>query len=373
MAAGVIAATLLGCGSSGTSGGEKSGVVLPTPGKTNEAGRATSASDDQVLAEINGIKLTESQFKPILYRARGLDTLLMVVQRDMARAEAEKNNITISPADVTEERKITLVSAFPDAKEEDYEQALKQLLSQQRVSDAEFAILMEYNAYLRAIVKRAAGTGVTEDAVKNEFNSLYGERIEVRDIALNNLQEVAEAKALLEDPKNPMPFEEVARKMSRIPGIDKGGLLPPFARTSPGYNPVFTAAAFAMQPGQVSSDLIQDKGFYHILKVERRIAPIAVKFEDVKESVREELVRRRAATLMSAKRQELGQLALRELRILEPAMKAEFDARVAAANPKPVEKEKLIKELEANQKERERAATTQTSAPAPTSSPSSQP
>ena len=140
--------------------------------------------------------------------------------------------------------------------------------------------------------------------------------------------------------------------MSRLPSRENGGLLPPFARTSPGYNPVFTAAAFALPVGTVSEDLIQDKGFYHILKVERRIGVTVVKYEDVKDSVREELVRRRAAALMGTKRIELGQKALKNLHILEPSMKAEFEARVAAANPKPVEKDKLIKELDAIEKEK---------------------
>jgi hypothetical protein len=370
-AAGTVALSLfgLGCGASDkpASSGERPGVVVPRNGNTIDNSRSTpQASDDQVLAEIDGVKLTESQFKPILYKAKGLDVLLMIVQRNMAKAEAAKEGLTISPADIEAEKNITLQQAFPDAKEEDYEQALRQLLAQQRVSEIEFSILMEYNAYLRAVVKQATTAGITEEAVRNEFNSLYGERVIVRDIALNNLQEVAEARALLEDPEKPMPFDQVARRMSRLPSREEGGLLPPFARTSPGYNPVFVTAAFALEPGKVSTDLIQDKGFYHILKAERRIEPTVVKYEDVKESVREDLIRRRAAGLMSVKRREYGQHALRDLRIIEPAMAAEFAARVEAANPKPVEKEKLIEELDAIEKEKQAAGST--TAPAATQS-----
>lgn len=350
-----VLATLSGCTPSPKpqSSGERPGVIIPNAnGRSSDAARTSPASDDQVLAEIDGIKLTESAFKPVLYKAAGLDVLLMIIQRDMAKAEAGKHGITISPADVNEEKRITLASAFADAKEEDYEQALRQLLAQQNVSETEFGVLMEYNAYLRALVKPVAASGLDDAAVRNEFNSLYGERVEVRDIALNNLQEFATAQRLLNDPENPKSFEEVARLMSRHPSASNGGLLPPFARTSPGYNPVFTEAAFALEPGKVSTDAIQDRGFYHILKVERRIEPTVVKYEDVKDSVREDLVRRRAAALMAGKRLELGQRALQNLRILEPTMKAEFDARVAAANPKPVEKEKLVKELNAIEEEK---------------------
>lgn len=361
-AASLTSIVFIGCASSPQSGasGERPGVVVPSGSSSGSNGTALSGGDS-VLAEIDGVKLTDAQFKPILYKSGALDVLLMVIQREMAKAEAGKAGITISPADVEAEQKLTLAAAFTNAKEEDYDQALKQLLAQQHVSETEFGILMEYNAYLRALAKPVALANISEESVKAEFNSLYGERVEIRDIALNNLQEVAEAQRLLNHETNPVPFEEVARRMSRLPSSSNGGLLPPFARTSPGYNPVFTAAAFALEPGTVSTDPVQDKGFYHIIKVERRIEPTVVKYEDVKASVRESLVERRAATLMQARRLELAQHALRNLNILEPSMKAEFAARVAAANPKPAEKEKIVKEL--NAIEKEPPATEPTTAP----------
>ncbi len=352
IAAGWVAVSILsGCGSSPKPSGEQPGVVVPSDGHSSDSMAGTS-TNDAVLAEIDGIKLSEAQFKPILYKASGLDILLMVIQREMAKAEAGKEGITISPADVDAEKKLTLANVFTSGKEEDYEAALKQFLAQQHVSDTAFSILMEYNAYLRAMVKRAAASNITEESVKAEFNSLYGERVEVRDIALNNLQEVATAQRLLSDPTAPLPFEEVARRMSRLPSAQDGGRLPPFARNSPLYSSVFSEAAFALAPGTVSTDPVQDKGYYHIMKVERRIEPTVVKYEDVKGSVREELIARRAAALMSNKRMELGQHALKSLRIFEPTMRAEFESKKAAANPKPVEKDKLIKELDAIEKNR---------------------
>lgn len=358
-------ALLSGCASEPKPSGERPGVVVPSPGNGGDVGR-TTGSDDQVLAEIGGVKLTESQLKPVLYKAYGLDVLLKVIQLNMAKADAAKMGITVSPADVVNERNMTLDLAFgKEAKPEDYPELLKQLLAQQRVSEAEFDVVMEVNAYLRAMVKPIAMQEITEAAIREKFNSEYGQRVEVRTIAVNNLQDVADVQRRLNDKNNPITFEALARQVSKVASAQDGGLLPPFSRAAPGFSPVFIEAAFALEPGQVSSDPVQDKGYYHVIKLEQKFEPRAVKYEDVKESVRDSLIRQRQSGLMAAKRTEMAQRALRDLQINEPAMKADFAARLAAANPKPVEKSQLMKELDAIKKDVD-AATRPATKPSPT-------
>ena len=53
----------------------------------------------------------------------------------------------------------------------------------------------------------------------------------------------------------------------------------------------------ALQPGEVS-DPVQAEGAYHLIKLEKRIAPKAVKFEDVKESIRKDLTERVVQAVM---------------------------------------------------------------------------
>jgi parvulin-like peptidyl-prolyl isomerase len=378
---------LVGCkaGPSST-GGETPGVV--TPSRTSDrasgndvAGSASASgprSADRVLAEVQGVKVTEGQLLPVLYGGPGLDVLMKVVQMNLAVELAARSGVTISPADVQAERSLTLSLAFPDQDPEDYEQLLSQWLQQQRVTPPEFDVLMRTNAALRAIVKGAAAE-VTDQAVRNEFNSLYGERVRVRHIAVSNLQEVAEVQRRLRGdpsalpPVPPQPFEAVARAMSqnRVTA-PQGGEMPPFALNTGGISPVFAQAAFALRPGEVSTDAVQDRGFYHIIKCDERIAPTAVKFEDVRESVRQELIRLREANLMSLKRQELAQVAVRTIQINEPTLKKQYEERVAAATPKPAEREEVRRNLD-EQRQRLNEPATQSAAPAQAATPAAVP
>lgn len=375
----IAAAAATGCKESPQTDGDRPTVIAPDKSSATPGSKTTDAlpsRGDRVLAEVEGVKIIESQVLPALYESYGLDVMLKVVQLDMARAATAAQNITVSPADVDAERKLTLALAFPDQKPEDYDNLLTQLLQQQRVSRAEFNIVMETNANLRALVKPVATAEITEDAIRNEFNALYGERVRIRHIALNNLQEVAEAQRRLATE----PFEKVAREMSANRATAaNGGELPPFARTSGGYSEVFIQAAFALKPGEVSTDAVQEGKFYHLIKMIDRLPPQAVKYESVRDSVREELIRKRQNALMSMRRGEMAQLAIRKLEIFEPTLKKQFQDRLAAANPTPADRDEVRRSLD-ERREKLNAATQLTTAPttqgataSPTTTPSTQP
>ena len=347
-----------------------------TPPSSSEPQRAASASpmvelpkgSDRVLAEIAGVKVTESQVLPSLYASYGLELLLKVAQLDMAKAEAGRDGLTVSQADIDTERRYTFELAFPDQDPADYDNLLKQMLSQQHVSLPEFEIVMQTNAYLRALVRKSAAEGMTEDLIRNEFNALYGERVRVRHIALSNLQEVAEAKRRLG--LQGAQFEEVARQMSKDPTTARlGGALPPFSRTAVNVPPTFVAAAFALQVGQVSDDAVSAGNYYHIIKLEERIAPVAQKYEDVRESVRMKLLHSRELYLMAQRRAEMADRARHDMTILEPSLKQQFDERLKAANPTvPTDRDKENARLDAL-REKIQGPATAPSATQPTSTP----
>jgi parvulin-like peptidyl-prolyl isomerase len=371
-----LAAGLTGCNTEPATNGDQPGVITPENGKSGRSDSTSStdngpAKGDRVLAEVNGVKIPESQVLPALYDSYGLDVLLKVVQLDMARAATAAAGITVSAADIDTERNLTLALAFPDQRPEDYDNLLTQLLSQQRVSRAEFGIVMETNANLRASVKSAATSEISDDAIRAEFNAIYGERVRIRHIALNNLQEVGVAQRRLATE----PFEKVAREMSanRVTGA-QGGELAPFARTSGGFSPEFIQAAFALKPGETSTDVIQEGRFYHVIKSIEHIPPQVVKYESVRDSVREELILKRQNALMNMKRGEMAQLAIKNLQINEPTLKKQFADRLAAANPTPADRDEVRRSLD-EKREQLNAATVPTTGPttAPTASPTTTP
>lgn len=382
----VLLIGLAGCGADPAASGEHPAVTPPVgnapaaPQKPDAAPAADAATNTggRVLAEVGEVKITDAQVLPVLFDAYGLDVLLKVTQLDLARAAAAQAGVTVSPADIEAERQLTMKLAFPDQKPEDYEELLTQLLTQQRVSRAEFAVVMETNANLRALVRKPSESDITEDAIRNEYNAVYGERVRVRHIALNNLQEVTEAQRRLngspaangQPAVPPEPFEKVAREMSvNRATAANGGELPPFARTSGGYSQVFIDAAFNLKPGEVSQDAIQEGRYYHLIKVVERIAPQVVKFEDVRDTVREELIRRRQNALMGQRRGEMAQIALKNLHINEPTLKKQFEARLAAANPKPAERDEVRHNLDEQRERLNQPATAPTTGPATTTAP----
>lgn len=276
---------------------------------------------DEAIAIVGDTRITRSQLVKPLIEAHGLNMLAKIAQLELAKAESRRRGLNVTSADVQKETERYVATLFDESKDrelrllnDELEKAevaknaqraeqirgdmrrernmlLEQLLQQQKVSRADFNLVMETNTYLRAIAESVLKDQgpVTDDALRKAFNHLYGEKVVVRDIQVADLREATEVKRRLGEGE---PFEQVAREMSRhTPSAALGGELPPFSRDTPDFPAVFKDVAFAQQIGQVSdATLIGDS--YHFIKLERRIAPKLIKFEDVRESVREFLVAR---------------------------------------------------------------------------------
>ncbi len=89
----------------------------------------------------------------------------------------------------------------------------------------------------------------------------------------------------------------------------------------------FKDTAFKLKKGEVS-DPVQADGAYHLILLEERIPPKAVKFEDVKESLRNELQSRALEATVTQLRAQLADQAIKGLKINEPVLKRQFDDRM---------------------------------------------
>jgi parvulin-like peptidyl-prolyl isomerase len=192
---------------------------------------------------------------------------------------------------------------------------------------------------------------ITDQALEEAFKSLYGETVKARHIQCQNLQEVQEVKQRLASGE---PFDKVAREMSRNLGTKSlGGELPPFSRNTQGLPEAFKQAAFALKEGEVSEP-VQAEGGYHLIKLEKRIPPKAVKFEDVKESLRTDLYARAVDAAVKSLRQQLANDAVKNLVINDPDLKKQWQDKLDARDKSIKDKEQMRKQMET---ERERAAT----------------
>lgn len=97
-------------------------------------------------------------------------------------------------------------------------------------------------------------------------------------------------------------FSELAKQYSDCPSKEKGGDLGFFPRKGQMVEP-FAAAAFALKVGQLSEPVKTNFG-YHIIKVTEIKPGTAVKFDDIKQTVKQDLLQEKAQVLISQIRQK---------------------------------------------------------------------
>jgi parvulin-like peptidyl-prolyl isomerase len=338
------------------SGAETSASVAPvTPERvateTTPPEKAAPASADAVVARVDNGVITMGQLAAPLVEGYGLNVLLNLVQLEMARQTAANAGVTVSEEDVAAERDLTLAQMVPDAAKEDYDQLLEQFLTQERISRPEFDLVLRTNAHLRKVARTKLKGEITDEQLHEAFGVLYGEKVQVRHIQASNLQEVQEARRRVEAGE---PFEKVARELSRNERTKAlGGELPAFSQATVGYPQAFKDAAFALKPGELS-DAVQAEGAYHLLKLEQRIPPKAVKFEDVKEIIRTKLEDNAVQATMKALRQQLGRQALQEMKIENPVLREQFEAKRDQRQAEVKGRDEVRQQLAREREERER-------------------
>ncbi len=311
----------------------------------------TPGNQDRVIARINSEPISLQQLLGPLIESHGLDVLINLVQVEMARQDAAKAGVTVTSADFDHERAETLAKLFKENDDktqdqidaalrrkdeaaakrlreemvQDHETLLTQFLEQQHISPTEFDLVLQINTYLRKIAEPEINKSITEESLHNAFNQLYGEKVRVRYIQLRTPLEVAEVQRRLAKGEN---FEDLAGELStnRASAALKGEL-PAFSRETPGIPENFRTAAFLLKVGEVS-DQVAANGTYCLIKLIDRIPPKVVKFEQQRETVRRELTTRAITAAVKQMRENLIQQVRQGLKIEDPVMEKQFEARM---------------------------------------------
>jgi parvulin-like peptidyl-prolyl isomerase len=343
---GTLILALAGSCAAGLLGSERVPAPAPATAAPEIVDRPLLAADmgnDPPVAHVNGKAIPLSQLQKPLMEAYGLEVLLYVVQLDLARQKAQEQHIKYTQADFDAELDRTLKAAFEGAAKEDYPALLEQLLEKKHASRTEFDLVLQTNAIIRKIaepqVQAQMKDQITDVKLREAFNALYGEKVVVRHIQCANPQEAEQVKARLAAGDK---FETLVHTMSRnslSAPID--GDLPPFSRQTQWWDNDAAKGKvpqgfkdFAFAPGAKVgdySDTIQADGAYHILKLERRAEPKVVKFEDVKENLRNDLQEQALSQGVVILRNQLAQMARQSLKIDDPILKKQYEDRQEAA------------------------------------------
>ena len=331
-----------------SSAGNGSDPIVSTA--TSSTPTPASSSDDRIVARINGQPVTMGELLKPLLEAHGLQILNALMQLDLLKQEARAEHYAVTPQDIRHERELTLGRLFKDADAKEQDQLddadrkgdkaavaklqaqidsdrqvlLTEYLDNQHFSRAEFELRMEINAYERKKAERLLTGKITDAMVENEFNVEFGETADIRYVELANMQEVAEVRQRLKTES----FADVARLSHDTRTKDSGGLMPGISRQTPGLPQTFKDMAFALQPGQVSETLSLN-GFYFILKLEKKYPPKAVKFDNVKDSLRKSMFDRLVQSLMGQIGSGVAGDVVTKLQIEDPVLKKQFDELAA--------------------------------------------
>lgn len=300
------------------------GVVLLLTGAS-----VTAQGGGRAIAVVNGSPISEEKMVEVLMEARGLEILQQLVVLELAKQETSRRGLTVTQRDVDQEfedalDRIARSAGLEPAQStrENKLEALETLLGEKRISMAEFRVSMERNAHLRKVVE--SEVTIDDATLREEFARTQGAKVQVRHIQFNlgDTQLINQARAEL---NRGVPFEEVARRFSQNPETAaRGGLLEPFTFTDTAMDPALRDRAFSLKVGEVDPAVLRVGNRLHILKLERRIPPDDVRFEDVREEVARSMRDRVIPQQMEKIAVELFEKA--NVRVLDPELRARYQS-----------------------------------------------
>lgn len=268
---------------------------------------AAGAAEDKVVATVNGQSITESDLS---VATSELDPQLARLPDDQKRAAALSAMIELH-----------LMADEGAAKGLDKDPNFQKRLA-----------LLEKRALHGEVVDKEVAGKITDQDVRARYdqevaNTPPANEVRARHILVKTKEE---ALAVIKELDEGKKFEDVAKEKSTDPGSGaNGGDLGYFG---PGQMvPEFEKAAFALEPGQYTKEPVQSQFGWHVIKVEDKRARQPPAFDDVKDQIRNAVLREKYFALVKQLR------TAAKIDIADPALKKAIDAESAAEDAKPGE------------------------------------
>jgi parvulin-like peptidyl-prolyl isomerase len=314
VAVGVVAAVLgvrylKSTGKFPLGGSEKPAVTAP---------EAAAPGGDEVMATVNGTKITRAEVNhqmDLIARQMGLPqdpshqaqisamleqrAVESLIQRTLLIQVAEKEKITVQPAEVDKEL-ATIKQHFSTPEE------FNQKLQEMKMDEPTLRSSIEQNLVLQKVVSAhtATDTAVTDDEIKKFYNANQDKIKQPEMVRASHIligvadgdtpgQKAAkkkQAEDILAQIKKGADFAGLAKQYSADPGSkDTGGDLNFFTREQ--MVKPFADEAFSLKKGQLSDKLVETQYGYHIIKKTDQKAATMPKLAEVKDKIKQELER----------------------------------------------------------------------------------
>lgn len=259
-------------------------ATQPTPQPVQTATPTTQPGVSEVMAVINGEKISMDQLHNILVDGYGLAIAQQILRTEIVRQAAESKGLTVNDKEIEEQHQRELAMTFPMADNDSVrQQMLNQLLLSRNVTYSTWRLIMRRKAFLRKMI----GTDfeVPDDAVRAAFNARHGRMVVVSHIELKSHVQAKLVKSLAKNRK----FEALAKEYSVNPDGQTGGRLPKIGKKTTQVSPALKQVAMAMTKIGELSDPVQVESRFHILKLEEIIEPKKVKYSEEKAKIAAEL------------------------------------------------------------------------------------
>ncbi|MEW6357538.1 MAG: peptidyl-prolyl cis-trans isomerase [Planctomycetota bacterium] len=253
------------------------------------------ALPEDVVATVNGEKITRKQLSDELIDILGKRALERLIRLRLVEQEARKHGVDAAQDevddrlnDMVDEMMRRGVSAIGLKTMEEYDEFLRrtrgislEMVKQQ--TKAELRVLVRAEILAEKVLAKIVT--VSPEDVRLAYESKYGTTIQARQIVLTTR---AEAEAVLDKLKAGADFELMAREKSiDVATRARGGEMRPISTSTK-----IGKAVAEVQPGGLSGIIQTDDG-YHILKVIERNQKKQVPFEEVRDALREEILKNR--------------------------------------------------------------------------------
>ncbi|HEU5162588.1 MAG TPA: peptidylprolyl isomerase [Thermoanaerobaculia bacterium] len=271
------------------------------------AAGAQTAPDANVVATVNGEKITRAEFDAAwnalspdvqanYERSGGRITYLETyIRRKLIVQEAIKNNLT-DQADVAAQLRRAREEVLFDA-------YVRKQITTKIVTDAEVQAYYEKNKKEFEKPERVKARHIIATPSEQQVVNTSGDNAIGDEHALEKIKALAQQLRIAgvgDQVVTPQQFADLAVKFSEDGSAPTGGDLGWFERGR--MVPEFEQAAFELAPGETSG-VVKTQFGYHVIFVEARKPAGAEPFADVAEKIRQKLLTDRADQVMSAMNQ----------------------------------------------------------------------
>jgi foldase protein PrsA len=273
----------------------------------------TACSSGGTLATVNGQAISNSDFDAKLEASpTAISTLQQMVREILLEQYAQKNNITVSDADIAS-REDQIKLNFPPGSWSDM------LKSRGLTEDDVHKLLRDQIIIDKAVGKNVKVSDAQIQAYFNKNHASFDKpaQVQARHILVADLKTAQKVEADLKGGAN---FATEAQKYSIDPGSkDKGGELGEIRHGQ--MVPSFDAAVFSLPVGVISAPVKSPFG-YHIIQVESRTPGTTATLANTKDKIADMLRQQQEAPLIQPFLTDLQSKA--NIQINDPRFQAAF-------------------------------------------------